>query len=219
MNSSYPKDEFDYAGEDMPIGMHRPRPSRWKHVWPFFLILLIVPALGWGLSHLLSNQGQSLVAPEQSGATTTQTQPETPAVQTPQSEPAVEKPVETPAEEPVQESEVAQSTPTETPESAPADSAPAAGEVKKDVLIQVLNGSGKSGLARDKAKVLQGAGFGKVEADNAQNWASQVSAVYFHSAELEATAKEVAKTLGISEVKAADVGNGKVVVLLRKDQQ
>ena len=28
----------------MPVGMHRPKPSTWKNVWPFLAILVIVPA-------------------------------------------------------------------------------------------------------------------------------------------------------------------------------
>ena len=31
----------------MPVGMHRPKPSKWKNVWPFLAILVIVPPLGW----------------------------------------------------------------------------------------------------------------------------------------------------------------------------
>ena len=56
MSSQYPRDEFDRAGEDMPVGMHRPKPSRWKNVWPFLAILVIVPALGWAAATALSRQ-------------------------------------------------------------------------------------------------------------------------------------------------------------------
>ena len=40
----------------MPVGMHRPKPSRWKNVWPFLAILVIVPALGWAAATALSRQ-------------------------------------------------------------------------------------------------------------------------------------------------------------------
>ena len=36
--------------------MHRPKPSRWKNVWPFLAILVIVPALGWAAATALSRQ-------------------------------------------------------------------------------------------------------------------------------------------------------------------
>ena len=40
----------------MPVGMHRPKPSKWKNVWPFLAILVIVPALGWAAATALSRQ-------------------------------------------------------------------------------------------------------------------------------------------------------------------
>ena len=49
----------------MPVGMHRPKPSKWKNVWPFLAILVIVPALGWAAATALSRQ-QTTVAPSAS---------------------------------------------------------------------------------------------------------------------------------------------------------
>ena len=40
----------------MPVGMHRPKPSKWKNVWPFLAILVIVPALGWVAATALYRQ-------------------------------------------------------------------------------------------------------------------------------------------------------------------
>ena len=57
VTSQYPKDEFDRAGEDMPQGMHLQQPSRWKSVWPFLAVLVIVPAAAWGISHILTSGG------------------------------------------------------------------------------------------------------------------------------------------------------------------
>ena len=45
----------------MPVGMHRPKPSKWKNVWPFLAILVIVPALGWAAATALSRQQTTTV--------------------------------------------------------------------------------------------------------------------------------------------------------------
>ncbi|MBF1088210.1 MAG: LytR family transcriptional regulator, partial [Schaalia sp.] len=45
----------------MPVGMHRPKPSKWKNVWPFLAILVIVPALGWAAATALSRQQTATV--------------------------------------------------------------------------------------------------------------------------------------------------------------
>ena len=47
----------------MPVGMHRPKPSKWKNVWPFLAILVIVPALGWAAATALSRQQTTTVNP------------------------------------------------------------------------------------------------------------------------------------------------------------
>ena len=47
----------------MPVGMHRPKPSKWKNVWPFLAILVIVPALGWAAATALSRQQTATVNP------------------------------------------------------------------------------------------------------------------------------------------------------------
>ena len=55
----------------MPVGMHRPKPSKWKNVWPFLAILVIVPALGWAAATALSRQQTTTVNPTPAPITTT----------------------------------------------------------------------------------------------------------------------------------------------------
>ena len=57
----------------MPVGMHRPKPSKWKNVWPFLAILVIVPALGWAAATALSRQQTTTVTPAPTSAATTST--------------------------------------------------------------------------------------------------------------------------------------------------
>ena len=74
MSSQYPRDEFDRAGEDMPVGMHRPKPSKWKNVWPFLVILVIVPALGWVAATALYRQQATNVSVQPVPATSSSAQ-------------------------------------------------------------------------------------------------------------------------------------------------
>jgi len=201
VSSQYPKDEFDRAGEDMPVGMHRPQPSRWRSVLPFLAILIIVPLLGWGASQLLTNQGGN----QSDTATVPQSQPSAQSEGTTQSDTgeqsspsATPEPTETP-------------TPTETETSEPAT-------VDHNVVIAVLNGTLTQGYAAEVSGQLATAGFPATSAANAQGWAAQVSTVYYADPDLQATAEEIARVVGIGAVETAsdaDLGGADVVVLLR----
>ena len=70
----------------MPVGMHRPKPSKWKNVWPFLAILVIVPALGWAAATALSRQQTTTVTPAPTSAATTPTSSPSPSA-SPSAEP------------------------------------------------------------------------------------------------------------------------------------
>ena len=65
----------------MPVGMHRPKPSKWKNVWPFLAILVIVPALGWAAATALSRQQTATVnnAPSPAASAPSAAAPSAPA--------------------------------------------------------------------------------------------------------------------------------------------
>ncbi|WP_368388298.1 LytR C-terminal domain-containing protein [Schaalia turicensis] len=200
MSSVNPRDEFDVAGEDMPVGMHRPQPSKWKSVWPFLVILIIVPLLAWGASSLLTNRSTSsntTVAPTgQSEAQSAQSTPETT-----QSAPA-------------EQAESAQSEPVTEPESTPTP----ANEpiVDTNVKISVLNGTGRNGLAAQTAEELTAAGFAGAATGNATGWTTEVSTVYYQDPNLEASARAVGEAVGITNVQQSNnIGDSDIVVLLR----
>lgn len=201
VSSQYPKDEFDLAGEDMPVGMHRPQPSRWKNVIPFLVILVAVPVLGWGASQLLTSSSTVTV---QSGAPTVSNQVQSES----QSNAVVEEPQSVPAPEPDPAPQ------SDAPQSEPPSQA---AQINYNVAISVLNGTGTQGLAANKAAALNEAGFPGTTAANADGWASEVSAVYYESSQVEASAREIARILGIETVavNTTDLGNADVVVLLR----
>jgi len=74
-------------------------------------------------------------------------------------------------------------------------------DVVPEVLVEVYNNSGISGLAADKAAVLQGAGWNVAATDN---WYGSIpeSTVYYPEA-LRADAEKLAKTLGVERLQPA----------------
>lgn len=202
MTSTYPKDEFDLAADDMPVGMHRPEPSRWKNVIPFLVILVAVPVLAWALSQFLtSNTDADQSAGANTVATGPQSAPGAPAPQEPQSEPQSASTGEEPA-------------PAEQPQSEPPTQAAA---VNFNVVVEVLNGTGVQGLAGEKADALKAAGFQGVTAANADGWVNQISTVYYQDPQVEGSAKEIARILGIETVSVEPQlgGNADIVVVLK----
>ncbi len=200
MSSVNPRDEFDVAGEDMPVGMHRPQPSKWKSVWPFLVILIVVPLLAWGASSLLTNRPTSsnttVASSGQSEAQSAQSTPET-------TQSASAEQAESTRSEPVTE-----------PESTPAP----ANEpiVDTNVKISVLNGTGRNGLAAQTAEELTAAGFAGAATGNATGWTTEVSTVYYQDPNLEASARAVAEAVGITNVQQSNnIGDSDIVVLLR----
>ncbi len=184
--------------------MHRPQPSRWKAVWPFLAILVIVPLLAWGASALLTSR--------QSATTDAQSTP-TAAVEAQSAQSSSEE------QSASSEAEAAQSEESE-PEEAQSSEATAPEEsepiVDYNVKISVLNGTGTQGLAAEKVSELADAGFPGATAANAEGWVTQVPTVYYEDPALEASAQAVGEALGITNVQATTgLGDPDVVVILR----
>ena len=192
MSSQYPRDEFDRAGEDMPVGMHRPKPSRWKNVWPFLAILVIVPALGWAAATALSRQQTATVNNAPSPAASA------PSAAAPSASPTAD--AAAPAE----------------PTPSASSSSSASSEPDHGAVIQVLNGTGTQGFAGQQAQILNQAGYAGTSAANADGWSTQTSTVFYEDPRMEGTAKDVASKLGISNVRQeSGLGDPDIVVILR----
>lgn len=185
----------------MPVGMHRPQASRWKNVWPFLVILVIVPLLAWGASILLMNRQSGTVV------STSQSAPAARSAQSAQSSQSAR------SEQTAQSEQSARSL--EEPEPAP-EAAEPEGQVDFSASIAVLNGTGTAGLAAERAGVLNGAGFAQTSAANADGWTTAVSTVFYEDPAFAATAKEVAKALGIANVEqASGIGGTNIAVVLK----
>lgn len=94
-------------------------------------------------------------------------------------------------------------TPTSSPSVTPSPTETAV-PVNYDAKVAVLNGSGISGLAGKNQKILETAGFTSVTAANLTGSKPDANVVVYSDAELETTAAEVAKQLGIADI-ALDV--------------
>ena len=172
--------------------MHRPKPSRWKNVWPFLAILVIVPALGWAAATALSRQQTTTPG---STPTAVSTAPSSSA--SPTAAPTADAPAEP------------------TP-SASSSSSAASAEPDHGAVIQVLNGTGTQGYAGQQAQILNQAGYAGTSAANADGWTTQTSTVFYEDPRMEGTAKDIASKLGISSVRQeSGLGDPDIVVILR----
>ena len=183
----------------MPVGMHRPKPSKWKNVWPFLAILVIVPALGWVAATALYRGQTTNVSVHPVPATSSSAQ----APATRGASPGAAAPSAAPSVEP-------------TPSSSPSSSA-ASAEPDHGAVISVLNGTETQGFAAQKVTILNDAGYAGTSAANADaNWTNTTSTVFYEDPKMEATAKDIASKLGIDTVRQqSGLGNPDVVIVLR----
>ncbi|MDO5049298.1 MAG: LytR C-terminal domain-containing protein [Actinomycetaceae bacterium] len=200
----YPEDEFDQAGKDTPVGVHRQKPSQWKMVLPFILVLIIVPVLAWvGVSLLTSDTGNNTA--DQGGAEVATTE-------------ATEAPEATTADEGT--SEEAEPTEGETTEEETTEADDQAGTPSSNAVIQVLNGTNVNGLAAGVVETLQNEGYQYASASNASGWITQVTTIYYAPGSQEGAA-QLGALLGINNlVENAEVmGDSDYIIILKGDYQ
>lgn len=193
----YPPDEFDAPPDlDAPRGVHRAPRSAWSRWWPYLLVLVLVPALAWGVVTFLAREGRLPDLPIGTAGPSDQ------------------------SSEPVTGETGAGETMTEAPPPTPTDVATTATQAAPamDTPVSVLNGAGVAGLAARTADKLTAAGFTAVTPGNADGSTPVASTVFYASEDLASTAQLVARTVGVEAVvlSPADAGDG-VVVLLRTD--
>lgn len=195
----YPEDEFDQAGKDRPVGVHRQRPSQWKTVLPFLLVLIIVPILAWGFVSLITGSSPSEDNDSQPEQTTVAVEEQTTEAEAEASEAT---------EQESAEEETTEATEEETEQSG----------ANKDASIAILNGTNVNGLAAGATEKLKADGFANVEAENAQGWVTEVTTIYYAPGDL-AGAQQIGSLLGIDQmVENADVlGNYNYIVVLKGD--
>lgn len=163
----------------MPVGAHRRPPSAWKPVIPFLVILVVVPAIAWALTAFLARDHVDGGLLDRQSAQSQQSAPAPEEI--PQSD-VVVAPVLPEDDEPQN------------------DSLQQTGEVNHDIPVEVLNASGISGFAGQKAQELTDSGFVNVTADNTSGWGTDTNTIFFGEESQDPTAQEVAKAVGIDNI-------------------
>lgn len=193
----YPEDEFDVGEDDgpVPVGVHRAQVPRWRSWIPLLAILIIVPALGWGVVALIgggsggsggSGGGQAASQAPAGGGTPT-----------------------------------AGGNPSAEGSAAASPSATAEGSADLTMGVTVHNGTTITGLAGRTGDRLTNAGFTAVTVSQGTYDGSEPTAttIYYRGAEERATAEAVGKALGITELveDTAATESNPIVVILRED--
>jgi hypothetical protein len=207
-HEDFPEDEFDVAGRDRtPQGVHRgPRPLL-RTLLPILAVVVLAPLLAWGAISLLGGSGE----PGPSAATTAAQETAAPTGEAPAAgttegaEPTTEAPAE---EEPTEEEPTEEET-TEEP----------AGQVEYGTAIAVLNGAGVNGLAGEVVGTLASEGFSGGVADDYTSGAPATTTLYYNNPELQATAEEVARVLGIGNLVESSSATQAIAIVLRNDFQ
>ena len=172
--------------------MHRTPRSAWSRWWPFLVVVVLFPALAFGMVTWVSNGGGLPWSGAAAGPSTSSTSPSGTTTESSPSESASESPTQTPS-------------PTETPTPEP-DLATA---------VQVENATKTSGLAGGARDTLKAAGFTDVSIGNWTGPSVGTTVVFYPAAADLGTAAKVAELLGIDRVveDATQAADGVVVVL------
>ncbi|KFI72477.1 hypothetical protein BMIN_0372 [Bifidobacterium minimum] len=199
------RDAFDDPPQG-PVGIHRGNRSLGVRMAPVLISIVVAALAGllvWGVfSGQIAHVG-SLFGAGSSGSTTVA------------SGTASTSTASTSASASSSSSSSAQESSTTAQPSESSTSATATQSVDKSTAVRVVNATGISGYAGTKAGVLQQAGYTSVTAANPSGSTLPDQTVVWYQDEAdEATAKDVASSLGISEVLQQSGLSAPIVVVL-----
>ncbi|MDR3107207.1 MAG: LytR C-terminal domain-containing protein [Bifidobacteriaceae bacterium] len=179
----YPPDEFDQVDlTSRPKEVHAARRGAWSRVWPFLLVIVLVPAVAFAAVHFLADK-----LPGGGAAGTVSTPPPE----------AVEESTPPPSVEPSDQTPPAESEP-------PASAEPTTPMVDRTIPVVVYNQGEPGGTAAKAADALTAAGFTAASSHNAPNPATPTdSRVYYPDESAKATADEVGAALTAAGLKGA----------------
>lgn len=206
---SYEKDAFDNPPEG-PVGVHRGNRPMIVRVTPFIIVLVAAVAAGVLFWSIFSGEAANMFN-RRSEQTQTTAQTSQGSSSSSADESASGTASQSSQSATAGESTSAEGTPSQTPsESESAQSTPEESQqVNTNAQITVINGTGVSGYANDRAGVLQNQGFTNVSAANpdATTVLPAQTVVYYQNEADLATAQQVANTLGIATVEqSATIG-------------
>ena len=215
---SYEKDAFDNPPEG-PVGVHRGNRPMIVRVTPFIIVLVAAVAAGVLFWSIFSGEAANMFN-RRSEQTQTTAQTSQVASSSSADESASGTASHSSQSASASESTSAEDTPSQTPsESESAQSTPEESQqVNTNAQITVINGTGVSGYANDRAGVLQNQGFTNVSAANpdATTVLPAQTVVYYQNEADLATAQQVANALGIATVEqSTSIGTPIQVVLMQ----
>lgn len=215
---SYEKDAFDNPPEG-PVGVHRGNRPMIVRVTPFIIVLVSAVAAGVLFWSIFSGEAANMFN-RRSEQTQTTAQTSQGSSSSSADESASGTASQSSQSATAGESTSAEGTPSQTPsESESAQSTPEESQqVNTNAQITVINGTGVSGYANDRAGVLQNQGFTNVSAANpdATTVLPAQTVVYYQNEADLATAQQVANALGIATVEqSTSIGTPIQVVLMQ----
>ena len=215
---SYEKDAFDNPPEG-PVGVHRGNRPMIVRLTPFVIVLVAAVAAGVLFWSIFSGEAANMFN-RRSEQTQTTAQTSQVASSSSADESASGTASHSSQSASASKSTSTEDTPSQTPsESESAQSTPEESQqVNTNAQITVINGTGVSGLANDRAGVLQNQGFTNVSAANpdATTVLPAQTVVYYQNEADLATAQQVANALGITTVEqSASIGTPIQVVLMQ----
>ncbi|WP_127842876.1 LytR C-terminal domain-containing protein [Actinomyces wuliandei] len=208
---NYPEDEFDVSEDDapVPVGVHRAQAPRWRGWVPLLAVIIVVPALAWGVVTLLGQRGGDGDSP--GGAAVASGAADDGGGQTPGGD------GEDGADQETQDPGASQEA-TDDPTQDPTDAS-----VDYTLGVTVYNGTTTSGLAGRSGDRLSHAGFASVTVPEGVYQGSEPTetTIYYASPEDRGTAEAVGEQLGIDNVveDAASASSNPIVIILREDFQ
>lgn len=231
---SYAKDVFDNPPAG-PVGVHRGARSAGARMTPFLIVLLVVALAGvgtWGVLSgmfsdvLFGNNGTSQAADDKasdSGDSKSGTSEQSTSSSTDGSSDTASNTSTDSAQSDTTSSSSDGSTDATDTNGQGADSTassdaqstpPATAEANKATSVRVINGTKISGHAASRAYTLKQAGYKNVVSANPSGTLPASTVVWYQNETDAATAKDIAVTLGISDVRQMSGISAPVVVVL-----
>ena len=230
---SYAKDVFDNPPAG-PVGVHRGARSAGARMTPFLIVLLVVALAGvgtWGVLSgmfsdvLFGNNGTSQAADDKASdsddsKTGDTTKSGTGEQSTSSSTDGSSDTASNTSTDSAQSDTTSSSTDTNgqgTDSTASSDAQstpPATAEANKATSVRVINGTKISGHAASRAYTLKQAGYKNVVSANPSGTLPASTVVWYQNETDAATAKDIAVTLGIFDVRQMSGISAPVVVVL-----
>lgn len=232
---SYAKDVFDNPPAG-PVGVHRGARSAGARMTPFLIVLLVVALAGvgtWGVLSgmfsdvLFGNNGTSQAADDKASdsgdSKTGGTDEQSTSSSTDGSSDTASNTSTDSAQSDTTSSSSDGSTDATDTNGQGADSTassdtqstpPATAEANKATSVRVINGTKISGHAASRAYTLKQAGYTNVVSANPSGTLPASTVVWYQNETDAATAKDIAVTLGISDVRQMSGISAPVVVVL-----